>query len=40
MEQWRSGLKPVTDSYLADLAGHGFPQARSAYDKLAATLKR
>jgi TRAP-type C4-dicarboxylate transport system substrate-binding protein len=40
MEQWRSGLKQVTDSYLADLAGHGFPQARSAYDKLAATLKR
>jgi TRAP-type C4-dicarboxylate transport system substrate-binding protein len=40
MEQWRSGLRPVTDSYLAELAGRGFPQARTAYDKLAATLKR
>ena len=40
MAQWRAGLKPVTDRYIADLAAHGFPNARVAYDKLAAMLRR
>ena len=33
MAAWHAGLKPVTDSYLADLATR-FPNARAAYDKL------
>jgi TRAP-type C4-dicarboxylate transport system substrate-binding protein len=37
---WREGLHPVTERYLADLAAHGFPNARAAYDKLAAALRR
>jgi TRAP-type C4-dicarboxylate transport system substrate-binding protein len=40
MSAWREGLRPVTDQYLADLAAHGFPDARSAYHKLAATLRQ
>jgi TRAP-type C4-dicarboxylate transport system substrate-binding protein len=40
MAAWREGLRPVTDSYLADLAAHGFPNARAAYDKLAGALRR
>jgi hypothetical protein len=40
MEHWRSGLRPVTDRYIADLAAHQFPNARAAYDKLTATLVR
>jgi len=40
MQQWRDGLKPVTDRYIADLAAAGFPDARAAYDKLTATLRR
>jgi TRAP-type C4-dicarboxylate transport system substrate-binding protein len=40
MKGWRDGLKPVTDRYLADLAAQGFPNARAAYDKLVATLRR
>jgi hypothetical protein len=40
MERWRDGLKPVTDRYLAGLAGQGFPNSRAAYDKLTATLRR
>jgi TRAP-type C4-dicarboxylate transport system substrate-binding protein len=40
MALWRSGLAPVADWYLAELAAHGFPAARAAYDKLAATLSR
>jgi len=40
MELWRSGLQPVTDRYIADLAAHQFPNARAAYDKLTATLVR
>ena len=40
MERWRDGLKPVTDRYLAGLPALGFPNARAAYDKLAATLRR
>ena len=35
---WKEGLQPVTDSYLADLASHGDPEARSTYDKLVAML--
>jgi hypothetical protein len=40
MALWRSGLQPVTDRYIVDLAAHGFPTARAAYDKLTATLGR
>jgi TRAP-type C4-dicarboxylate transport system substrate-binding protein len=40
MALWRSGLQPVTDRYITDLAAHGFPNARAAYDKLTATLGR
>ena len=35
---WKAGLLPVTDSYLADLASHGFPEARSVYDRLVSLL--
>jgi TRAP-type C4-dicarboxylate transport system substrate-binding protein len=35
---WRSALRPVTDSYLADLAAHGFTDARPVYDRLVALL--
>jgi TRAP-type C4-dicarboxylate transport system substrate-binding protein len=40
MTAWRDGLRPVTDSYLADLAAHGVPNARAAYDKLTGALQR
>ena len=40
MQQWREGLRPVTDRYIADLAASGFPNARAAYDKLTAMLGR
>jgi TRAP-type C4-dicarboxylate transport system substrate-binding protein len=40
MAAWREGLRPVTERTLADLAAHGFPNARVAYDKLAATLRK
>ncbi len=40
MAQWREGLRPVTDRYLDDLASRGFPNARAAYDKLVAVLRR
>jgi TRAP-type C4-dicarboxylate transport system substrate-binding protein len=40
MTGWRDGLKPVTDRYLADLSAQGFPNARAAYDKLSASLRR
>jgi TRAP-type C4-dicarboxylate transport system substrate-binding protein len=40
MALWRSGLQAVTDRYIADLAAHSFRNARSAYDKLTATLGR
>jgi hypothetical protein len=40
MELWRVGLKPVTERYIADLAAHGFPSARTTYDKLTAALGR
>lgn len=38
MAQWREGLRPVTERYLADLASHGFANARAAYEKLAGGL--
>jgi TRAP-type C4-dicarboxylate transport system substrate-binding protein len=38
MAAWREGLRPVTERYLADLAAHGFPNARAVYDKLAGAL--
>jgi TRAP-type C4-dicarboxylate transport system substrate-binding protein len=40
MAAWRDGLRPVTERYLTDLAAHGFPDARAAYEKLAGTLRR
>jgi TRAP-type C4-dicarboxylate transport system substrate-binding protein len=40
MEEWRTALQPVTDRYLDELVARGFPNARAAYDKLAATLRR
>ena len=39
MALWRESLRPVTDTYLADLS-KSFPGARQAYDKLAAQLRR
>jgi TRAP-type C4-dicarboxylate transport system substrate-binding protein len=40
MAAWREGLRPVAEHYLADLAAHGFPNARAAYDKLVTTLRQ
>jgi TRAP-type C4-dicarboxylate transport system substrate-binding protein len=40
MAAWREGLRPVTERYLADLAAHGFPNARRTYDKLARALQQ
>ncbi len=40
MAAWRDGLRPVTERYLANLAVHGFPNARAAYDRLRATLRQ
>jgi len=37
---WRDGLRPVSERYLADLAAHGFPNARAAYEKLPTTLRQ
>jgi TRAP-type C4-dicarboxylate transport system substrate-binding protein len=34
MQEWRDGLKPVSERYLDDLAKRGFPNARAAYDKM------
>ena len=39
MAQWREGLRPVTDNYLAELA-KTFPAARQTYEKLTALLQR
>ena len=39
MAAWREGLRPVTERTLADLAAHGFPNARAAYEKVAAALR-
>ena len=35
---WKQALAPVTDSYLTDLAAHGYPAARATYDQLVAML--
>ena len=35
MAQWREGLRPVAERYLADLAPR-FPNARAVYDQLQA----
>ena len=40
MAAWRSGLKPVADQYLDQLAAKGFPKAHAAYDSLTTTLKQ
>ena len=40
MEEWRAALKPVTDRYLGELSSRGFPNARAAYEKLMAALRR
>ena len=34
MALWRTALQPVADQYIADLASHGYPNARSVYEKL------
>ena len=39
MAQWREGLRPVTDRYLAELS-RSFPNARAAYDQLLVLLRR
>jgi len=39
MATWKDGLRLVTERYLADLAAHGFPNARVVYDKLTAMLQ-
>jgi TRAP-type C4-dicarboxylate transport system substrate-binding protein len=39
MAQWRDGLRPVTDNYIAELS-KTFPNAKQAYEKLSATLRR
>ena len=40
MAQWREGLRPVSERYLADLEGKGFPGARAAYDRMLKRLGR
>jgi len=40
MAKWREALQPVTDRYLTDLAGRGFPNAEAAYDKMVEMLRR
>lgn len=39
MAQWREGLRPVTDNYLTELS-KTFPNAKQAYEKLSAELRR
>ena len=34
MAQWREGLRPVSERYLDELSGKGFPDARAAYAKM------
>jgi TRAP-type C4-dicarboxylate transport system substrate-binding protein len=34
MAQWRAGLRPVSERYLDELSGKGFPNARAAYEKM------
>jgi TRAP-type C4-dicarboxylate transport system substrate-binding protein len=40
MEDWRHALQPVTDRYLNELSSKGFPDARAAYDRVMAALRR
>ena len=40
MAKWREGLRPVSERYLDELAGKGFPNARAAYTKLVKLLER
>jgi TRAP-type C4-dicarboxylate transport system substrate-binding protein len=40
MAKWREGLRPVSDRYLEDLSRKGFPNARSAYDRMLKLLER
>ncbi len=39
MAQWREGLRPVTDNYLAELA-KSFPNAKAAYEKLSTSFAK
>ena len=40
MAQWREGLRPVSERYLGELSGKGFPNARTAYEKMLKLLGR
>ena len=40
MAQWRDGLRPVSERYLDELSGKGFPNARAAYVKMLKLLGR
>jgi TRAP-type C4-dicarboxylate transport system substrate-binding protein len=40
MAQWREGLRPVSERYLDELSGKGFPDARAAYGKMLKLLGR
>jgi TRAP-type C4-dicarboxylate transport system substrate-binding protein len=40
MAQWREGLRPVSERYLDELSGKGFPNARAAYGKMLKLLGR
>jgi len=40
MAQWREGLRPVSERYLDELSGKGFPNARAAYAKMLKLLGR
>ena len=40
MAQWREGLRPVSERYLDELSGKGFPNARAAYLKMLKLLGR
>ena len=40
MAQWREGLRPVSERYLADLSAKNFPDARAAYERMLKRLGR
>jgi TRAP-type C4-dicarboxylate transport system substrate-binding protein len=40
MAKWREGLRPVSERYLDELSGKGFPNARAAYGKMLNLLAR
>ena len=40
MDEWRAGLRPVSERYLDDLSKRGFPNAKSAYQKMLEMLQR